>query len=316
MNQRLLLLFLALLGLSAFSGCKPAAQSASAPTADKPRVGLVMGSLANEFFQHMAEGAEADQAARSNEYDLIVNGIKNATDISEQANLVDQMVAQGVQIIVIAPIDSKALVPAIKRAKQAGAIVVNIDSKLDADALEQAGLSVPFVGPDNREGAAKVGGIMASKLKPGDKVAIIEGIPTAFNAQQRLAGFQDAMKEGGMNVVSVQSGEWEMDKADTVASALIIEHPDLRAILCSNDNMALGAVAALQAAGRTGQILIAGFDNISAIHSMINDGRVLATADQHSDKLAVYGINKALALLKSPDQTGDIKTPVDIIAKD
>jgi len=316
MNQRPFLLLLALLGLGVLSGCRPAAQSTGASSGSKPRVALVMGSLANEFFQHMSEGAKADQAARKGDYDLIVNGIKNATDISEQANLVEQMVAQGVQIIVIAPIDSKALIPAIKRAKQAGVVVVNIDSKLDADALTQAGLSVPFVGPDNREGAAKVGDVVASKLKPGDKVAIIEGIPTAFNAQQRLAGFQDAMKKASMTVVSVQSGEWEMDKANTVASALIIEHPDLKAILCSNDNMALGAVAAVQAAGKTSQILIAGFDNITAIHSMINDGRVLATADQHSDKLAVFGVDKALALLKSADQPGDTRTPVDIVAKD
>ena len=79
--------------------------------------------------------------------------------------------------------------------------------------------------------------------------------------------------------------------------------------------MALGAVAAIQAAGKTGQILVAGFDNISAIHSMIEDGRVLVTADQHSDKLAVYGIDKALSILKGTVQPEDTKTPVDIIVK-
>lgn len=305
---------MALLGLAVLVGCKRSEQPGSTTSPGKPRIALVMGSLANEFFQHMAEGAKADQAAHSNEYDLIINGIKNATDISEQANLVDQMVAQDVQAIVIAPSDAKALIPAIKRAKGAGIIVVNIDSKLDADALKQAGLSVPYVGPDNREGAAKVGEVVASKLKPGDEVAIIEGIPTALNAQQRLAGFQEAMKKAGMKVISVQSGEWEMDKANTIAAALIIEHSNLKAILCSNDNMALGAVAAVQVAGKTGQILIAGFDNISAIHTMIEDGRVLVTADQHSDKLAVFGIDKALTLLKGTGPE-DTTTPVDIIVK-
>jgi len=305
---------MALLGLAVLAGCKRAEQSGSTSSPSKPRIALVMGSLANEFFQHMAEGAKADQAEHSADYDLIINGIKNATDISEQANLVDQMVAQGVQAIVIAPIDAKALIPALKRAKDTGIIVVNIDSEIDAGALKQAGSSVPFVGPDNREGAAEVGNVVASKLKPGDEVAIIEGIPSALNAQQRLAGFQEAMKKAGMRVVSVQGGEWEMDKANTIAAALIIEHPNLKAILCSNDNMALGAVAAVQAAGKTGQILIAGFDNISAIHAMIEDGRVLVTADQHSDKLAVYGIDKALALLKGT-AAEDTTTPVDIIVK-
>ena len=77
---------------------------------------------------------------------------------------------------------------------------------------------------------------------------MIEGVPTAFNGQQRTAGFLDAMKVAGINVVSTQSGEWEMDKANGIASVLLSEHTDLKAILCGNDSMALGAVAAVQAA--------------------------------------------------------------------
>src|ERR1017187_6479172 len=116
MNKRPFLLLMSLLVSAVLSGCKPAVPPGSAATAGKLRVALVMGSLANEFFQHMAAGAKADQSAHPADYDLIVNGIKNATDITEQANLMEQMVAQGVQIIVIAPIDSKALIPAIKTA--------------------------------------------------------------------------------------------------------------------------------------------------------------------------------------------------------
>ena len=302
--------FALLAAMTLLTSCKPAAPTA-AP--GKPRIALVMKSLANEFFQSMAKGAEKHQATHSGDYDLIVNGIKNETDLTEQVGLVEQMVAQGVQAIVIAPADSKAVIPALKRARDAGVLVVNIDNKLDAGTLQQAGLSAPFVGPDNREGAAKVGDATAAKLKAGDKVTILEGVPTAFNSQQRRAGFEDAMKKAGMAVVSVQSGQWEMDKASTIASALLTEHPDLKAILCANDSMALGAVAAVQAAGKSGQVLIVGFDNISAIQTMISDGRVLATADQHGDQLAVFGIEKALALLKGGTETGDTRTPVDLV---
>lgn len=312
MNRFSHTLFAALLGLGLITACKPAPSTSGS---GKPRVALVMKSLANEFFQSMAKGAEKHQAAHAGDYELIVNGIKNETDLTEQVGLVEQMVAQGVQAIVIAPADSKALVPALKRAKDAGVLVVNIDNKLDADTLKQAGLQVPFVGPDNREGAAKVGEAVAAKLKAGDKVAILEGVPTAFNSQQRRAGFEDAMKKGGMNIVSVQSGQWEMDKANTVAAALLTEHADLKALLCANDSMALGAVAAVQAAGKTGQIIVAGFDNISAIQTMIGDGRVLATADQHGDQLAVFGIEKALEVLKTGAKVEDTKTPVDLIVK-
>src|ERR1017187_7584805 len=251
-------------------GCNKSATFVdSKPTPGKPKIALVMKSLANEFFSTMAEGAKKHQAANAATYDLVVNGIKNETDLAEQVNLVEQMIAQQVNAIVIAPADSKALVTVLKRAKEAAILVVNIDNKLDADVLVQADLKVPFVGPDNRAGARKVGEALAKQIQAGDKVAIIEGIPTAFNGQQRQLGFEDAMKAAGMNIVSVQSGNWEMDKANNIAAAMLSEHVDLKAILCANDNMALGAVAAIQSAGKAGQVLVVGFDNIGAIHQMI-----------------------------------------------
>jgi ribose transport system substrate-binding protein len=293
-------------------GCQ---KSEPAATRSKPKIALVMKSLANEFFSTMAEGARKHQAANAVTYDLIVNGIKNETDLAEQVNLVEQMIARQVNVIVIAPADSKALVTVLKRAKDAGILVVNIDNKLDADVLKQAGLTVPFVGPDNRAGARKVADALAKQLKPGDKVAIIEGIPTAFNGQQRRLGFEDAMKNSRMNIVAVQSGNWEMEKANNVASAILSEHPDLKALLCANDNMALGAVAAIQAAGKTGQVLVVGFDNIGAIRPMLVNGRVVATADQHADKLAVFGIEAALKILKGEASPADQTTVVDLITK-
>jgi ribose transport system substrate-binding protein len=293
-------------------GCQKSESPTSTP---KPKIALVMKSLANEFFSTMAEGAKKHQQANAATYDLIVNGIKNETDLAEQVNVVEQMVARQVNAIVIAPADSKALVPALKRAKDAGILVVNIDNKLDADALKQANLSVPFVGPDNRAGARKVGEALAQHLKSGDKVAIIEGLPTAYNGQQRRLGFEDAMKTAGMNIVTVQSGNWEMEKANNVAAAILSEHPDLKAILCANDNMALGAVAAIQAAGQTGKVLVVGFDNIGAIRPMLADGRVIATADQHADQLAVYGIEAALKILKGEAPPADQTTTVDLITK-
>ena len=298
--------------LALATACRPA-QGPS--IAAKPKVALIMKSLANEFFSTMADGAKKHQAAHAADYDLLVNGIKNETDLAEQVNLVEQMIAQQVKAIVIAPADSKALVPVLKRAKDAGILVVNIDNKLDADVLKQAGLAVPFVGPDNRAGALKVGEALAKQLKAGDPVAIIEGIPTAFNGQQRRLGFEDAMKAAGMKIVSVQSGQWEMEKANNVASALLSEHAGLQAILCANDSMALGAAAAVQAAGRTGRVLVVGFDNIAAIRPLLAEGRVVATADQHADQLAVFGIEAALKILKGESPPADLTTAVDLITK-
>jgi ribose transport system substrate-binding protein len=304
------------LALALFNtGCGNSDNKAPGAAPAKLKIALIMKSLANEFFSTMADGAKKHQAAHSADYDLVVNGIKNETDLSEQANLVEQMVAQQVNAIVIAPADSKALVSVLKRAEDAGILVINIDNKLDADVLTQANLKIPFVGPDNRAGAKKVGDALAKQLQSGDKVAIIEGIPTAFNGQQRRLGFEDAMKAAGMNIVSTQSGSWEMEKANGVAAAMLSEHPDLKAILCANDNMALGAVAAIQSAGKTGKVLVVGFDNISAIKPLIEKGQVVATADQHGDQLAVFGIEAALKILKGQAPPADQTTAVDLITK-
>ena len=280
-----------------------------------PRVALVMKSLANEFFVTMADGARRHQAAHAAEYTLIVNGIRNESDVSQQVALIEQMLAQRVQALVVAPADSRALVPVLRRAAAQGVVVVNIDNKLDAATLAEADLRVPFVGPDNRAGARKVAEVLAGHLTRGDKVAILEGIPTAFNAQQRRLGFEDAMAAAGMVVVSVQSGQWEQDRANTIAAAWLREHPDLEAILASNDSMALGAASAVRQAGRTAEVQVVGFDNIAAVRQMLADGRVLATADQHGDQLAVYGIEYALGLLRGDTAPQDRETPVDVITR-
>ena len=213
----------------------------------------------------------------------------------------------------IAPADSKALVSACKRAQEAGIAVVNIDNKLDSQVLAEQGIKVPFVGPDNREGAKRVGAFLAKKLKSGDRVGMLEGIKTAFNGQQRKLGFEDAMRDAGLVIVSSQSAQWEIEPANKIASAMIGEHPDIKGLLCCNDSMALGALAAVKAAGKAGQVLIVGYDGISAVEAAIKDGAILATANQHADQLAVFGIEFALDLVRGKAPPADKTTPVELI---
>ena len=313
-HYSLLTLAVACLGLL-FTGCRPEATSSDTPAA-KPRIALIMKSLANEFFLTMENGARAHQKAHPDQYDLIANGIKDELDVGKQVELVEQMIAQRVDAIVISPADSKALVPVCKKAQQAGIIVINIDNQFDTTVLTQAGVKFPFVGPDNRKGARTVAEYLAKQLKPGDPVAIIEGAPNAFNAVQRKLGFDDAINAAGLKLVSSQSGFWETDRANRVAAAVITENPNLKAFLCANDSMALGAVAALRAAGKLDQVLVIGYDNIAAVKQLLQEGRVLATVDQHADRLAVFGIEYALEMLKTRAAPADRETPVDLITKD
>jgi ribose transport system substrate-binding protein len=278
----------------------------------KPRIALVMKSLANEFFKTMEDGARAHQQANPAEYELLTTGIKDEQDVAGQVRLVEQMIADRVSALVIAPADSKALVSACRKAQEAGIVVVNIDNKLDASVLAERQVQIPFVGPDNRKGARAVGERLARQLAKGSKVAILEGVPNAFNGVERKRGFEEAMQEAGIVVAASQSASWETAKASQVAAALLTEIPDLKAFLCANDSMALGAVAALKAAGRR-DVLVAGFDNITAVRELVKDGRILATADQHADRLAVYGIEYALDMLKTQAAPRDRETPVDLV---
>lgn len=312
---------LPLLVLLAGCGSQTTAPSRAPTTGDpsgsqteRPRVALIMKSLANEFFSTMADGAKTHQSEHADQYELIVNGIKDESDLSRQVALVDEMVAAGVDAIVIAPADSKALVPALRKAKKAGVVVVNIDNRLDRQVLQQEDVAIPFVGPDNKIGAQKVGEFLAGQLSKGDKVAVLEGKTTAFNGVQRRLGFEQAMQDAAIEIVTSQSADWETNKANTIASSMLSEHPDIKAILAANDSMALGAVAAIRSAGKAGQVMVVGFDNIQAVQDLVREGKVLATADQHGDQLAAFGIETALEILNNPNLTPeDVETPVDLI---
>lgn len=305
------------------AGCT---QTATSPTPDpmtdtaiakagarRPQIALVMKSLANEFFKTMEEGAKKHEQVNEDKYKLISNGIKDEQDIAKQQQLIEQMIGQKVAAIVVAPADSKALVSICQKAAAAGIVVVNIDNRFDAAVMKEKKLTVPFVGPDNRKGAKLAGDYLATKLKAGDKVAIIEGAPTAFNAQQRKAGFEDAIKQAGLVIADSQSANWETDQASRLAAAMLTAHPDIKALLCANDSMALGAVAAVKAAGKTGKILIVGFDNIGATQALIKSGSVLCTVDQHGDQLAAFGIDYALEMLSKKATPVDKETPVDLV---
>ena len=313
MSKSNLLLLLCLLCVVGCNNSDEAKETDTSKTG-KPRVALIMKSLANEFFSTMASGAEAHQKDNADTYDLVVNGIKDERDISRQVALVEEMAASGVDAIVIAPADSQALIPALRRARKTGIVIVNIDNKLDAEVLARERLMIPFVGPNNHAGAKDVGDFLAVSLAKGDGVAILEGLQTSENGRARKAGFEEAMNAAGVSIIDSQSAQWEMSKANQVASSMLSEHAEIKAILAANDNMAMGAIAAAKSVGRSDDLLIVGFDNIAAVQDAIRDGKVLATADQHGDQLAVFGIETALKMIENPNAAvEDVETPVDLV---
>jgi ribose transport system substrate-binding protein len=313
------LLLIAALLLSACTAVQPvpAAPAPAAPAAEKPVVGLVMKSLANEFFKTMEEGA-VKFAQEDGTFELIPVGMNSETDIDTQISAVENFVTQGVDLICVAPADSVGLVAPVKKAIDAGITVVNFDVKLDDKALAEAGLEgLVFVGPDNEEGAYLAGAELAKKLGEGANVVIIEGNPGADNATMRKAGFQRAADEGKLNVLESTTAHWETEEANTLMTNLLTKYPELQGVMAANDSMALGVVKAIEAAGLTGKIEVVGFDNIGAVQELIKNGQMLATIDQFGPDMAANCIRTGFTMLGGEPLTGWIKTPVKLItAKD
>ena len=279
----------------------------------QPKVGLVMKSLANEFFKDMTEGAVAHQKKRG-DFELKTVGMKDETDFDAQTTAVESFVTQKMDVIVLAPADSKAMVAPVARAVKAGVTVVNFDVALDQAAMKKAGLNLAFIGPDNRAGAKLAGDALAKAIGPGAKVVIIEGNPGADNAQQRKAGFMDSVKEGKLNVVASRTAMWETEEANKVFTNILTAHPDIKGVMVANDSMAVGVAKALDAAGQGGKILVVGFDNIPAIRPLIKSGKVLATVDQFGSQMAANAIDLGIKSRKEgkPLQ-GWVKTPIELV---
>jgi ribose transport system substrate-binding protein len=290
-----------------------AAVPAPAGKNGKPVVGLVMKSLANEFFKTMEEGA-VKYATERGDFELIPVGMNSETDIDTQINAVDNFITQGVDLICLAPADSVGLVAPAKRAMDAGIMVVNFDVKLDDKALADAGLAdFLFVGPDNEEGAYLAGKALADKLGTGGKVVIIEGNPGADNAKMRQAGFARAAQEGGLELLESTTAHWETEEANTLMTNLITKYPDLQGVMAANDSMALGVVKAIEAAGLTGKIEVVGFDNIGAVQDLLKSGAMLATIDQFGPDMAKNCVEIGFRKMNGEDLKGWIKTPVKLI---
>lgn len=281
--------------------------------ADKPKVGLVMKSLANEFFKQMQAGAEDYAAKNTDKFSFAAVGMKDERDFAAQVDAVENFITQQFNVIVLAPADSKAMVTPVKKALEAGIKVINIDVALDEEAKKQAGVDLAFFGPDNREGAKLADMALAKELGKGGKVVILEGNPEADNAKERKKGFDDAVAEGGLTLLDSKTAHWETEEANTLMTNFLTQYQDIQGVMAANDSMALGVVKALDAAGKSGQIKVVGFDNIPAVQPLIKDGKMLATVDQFGAQMAAMGIDYGLKELAGEKFSGWVKTDIKLI---
>ncbi|NRF68104.1 substrate-binding domain-containing protein [Aquincola sp. S2] len=320
MRRRPLLLIVVAAALPGLHACRdasvaPAAAPASQP-AGKRRIALVMKTLTSPFFVEMEKGARRAEAELGIE--LLVKTAAQETSIEQQIAIIDQLTRAKVDAIVIAPGDSYRLIPGLRKAQQAGIAIVNVDNRLDPEASRKEGLgTVPFISVDNRKGVYGAAKYLAEGLRQPTQAAIIEGIRSASNAEDRKQGALQAFAENKLvSVVASESANWKIDDAHEVARKLFTEHPRIKLLVCANDMMALGAIRYLQQAKIRG-VKVAGYDALDEARQAMREGWMAASVDQQAAQQGFMGVAYAARLLKGDKLPADTLLETKLItAKD
>jgi ribose transport system substrate-binding protein len=265
---------------------------------DAPRVALVLKTLNSPFFIEMEAGAR--QAADSLGIELVVQAPDREIDVERQMQIVENLLQTGIDVLALTPSGSREVVSAIAEANQAGVPVVIVDTRADAQALADAGATVAtFIGSDNVDGGRIAGRFVAEALGGQGRVGVVEGIPGHETGDSRLRGFREVLAEHpGISIVASQTANWERDQAFNVTQNMLQSHSDLQAIFAANDMMALGAVEAIAAAGRTGDVMVVGFDALDEARQAIRDGRMAATIAQHPRDMGRLAVESAWSILQ------------------
>ncbi|EEX50747.1 sugar ABC transporter substrate-binding protein [Pasteurella canis] len=276
------------------------ALSSSALAAEKPQIALLMKTLSNEYFITMRQGAE--EKAKEVNIDLIVQVAEKEDSTEQLVGLVENMIAKKVDGIIVTPNDSIAFIPAFQKAEKAGIPIIDLDVRLDEKATKKAGLKFNYVGVDNFHGGYLAAKNLAEALNNTGDVAILEGIPGVDNGEQRKAGALKAFAEAkDIKVVASQSANWETEQALNVTTNILTAHPNIKGIFAANDNMAIGAVTAIENAGLAGKVLVAGYDGIPLAIDYVKQGKMQNTIDQLPKKQVAVAIESILKKLNKQE---------------
>ena len=278
------------------------------------KLALVVKTRNNPFFSPMI--AQAESEAKKLGMMLEVQAPAQETDKEKQFAIVQDLTARKVDAILIAPADSKAIVPALKKAEESGITVINIDNRVDAGAARSAALKpLPYVGADNEAGGKLAGEAMLKALNNKGKVAVLEGIRGADNAEARKRGFQSAV-EGKLDIVASETANWDTQQAYAKTQAILASQPDVQGIFCANDKMALGTIKAISEAGKKGKITVIGYDNIPDVKPYLKSGEMKGTIDQHPDLMGRYGVRMAVGTLTKTTPAGrELLVPLQVVTK-
>jgi len=296
---------------AAASGSVSAAASAAGGAVTGKKVGLALSTLSNPFFVSVREGAQ--KAATSAGLQLVVADA--ADDNAKQADALSNFITQKLDVIIVNPTDSDAVVASVKRANDAKIPVIAVDRGANGGMIES------LIASNNIQ-AGKLGATELLKAVPQNaKVGMLVGVPGASAARDRGQGFKDALADKSVNTKNVtlaaeQVANFKRDEALNVTQNILTANPDLAGVYAQNDDMALGAVQAVKAKNLAGKVAIVGTDGIADALSAVKAGDMYATVAQQPDTMGQLAVENAVKLIQGQTIPKTIDVPLKVVTKD
>jgi ABC-type sugar transport system substrate-binding protein len=259
-----------------------------ATATDKPEIAFSLKTITNDAFQKaIADAVEAAATKAGAKFTLVTAGQQTA--VSAQVNQVEDLIAKGVDGIVLSPMDSKAVIPVLKKAKAAGIPVVLVDQTIEPGNDD---LYVSYIGTDNFNAGKVAGQTLAKILGNKGNVLIVRGANGSSAGDQRVDGFKASIKNTNIKIVGEQPGNWANDTAMQVTENMLQANSDIQGLFTASDVMLNGILTALGNANKTG-VKILSVDGSDDGKAMIKDGEVYGSMAQFPEVMG----NKAIELL-------------------
>lgn len=301
MKKFLAILLTALLAIGSLTAC---AGKGGETQEGKQKIGLVVSTLNNPFFVTLKEGAE--KKAQELGYELIV--LDSQDDPSKEIANVEDLVTQGVSLILINPTDSDAVVNAVMAANDAQIPVVTLDRGANG------GEVVSHIASDNVAGGKMAGEFIIGKLPDGGKLVELEGIAGTSAARDRGKGFNEALAgKASYEVVAKQVANFDRTKGLEVMENILQAQPEIDAVFAHNDEMALGALEAIETSGRS--IIVVGFDATDDAVKSVEAGKMAATVAQQPDMIGSLGVETAQKILNEESVEEFIPVELKLVTK-
>ncbi|CCQ95141.1 conserved hypothetical protein [[Clostridium] ultunense Esp] len=280
------------------------------------KIGVLIISLTNPFWSNMKDKYE--KAGEELGIEVEVLSAPTEGDTTSQLETLDGMIVKDYDAIIFSPIDGNNLIPGLLRANQANVPVINLGPGVNQDALKEQGGHVDGIITVDFENQGKmVAEDMLKQMPDGGKVAIIQGIPGAGQSEGRTKGAKEVFENTeGVEIVSIQPGNWDRNTAYNIATDLIQAHPDLKGIFACNDVMALAAVEALETADKKDGIIVYGVDFTEEAQVAIKEGRLDGSITYSPSVYTKAALLLSLKIVQGEEVEGPVYSPLAVVNKE